>query len=99
MARSTRPNGEHCQTVDQEEQHDDGRNHDAEVEQIEQVRAECAAERAGDAGEAIGAIGDPQLVRHDDAQRLGKAQRDDRQIVATQAHRDRGPPARRRQRG
>ena len=47
---------------------------------------ERAAERAGDAGEAVGAIGDPQLVRHDDAQRLGKAERDDGEVVAAQAH-------------
>ena len=76
------------QPVDQEEQHDDGRDHDAQEEQVEQVRAERAAEGAGDAREAVGAVGDPQLVRHDDAQRLGKAQRDDGQVVAAQPHGD-----------
>ena len=34
------------QTIDQKEQHDDGRNHDAEIEEIEQVRPELRRERA-----------------------------------------------------
>src|SRR5262245_7261392 len=70
------------QAIDEEEEDDDRADHNAKIEEIEEVGPKFGPKGAGNAGEAIGAIGNPQLVRHDDPEALGKAKRDNGQVVA-----------------
>ena len=64
-------------------QADHGPDDDDEL-QVEQQRAEHAAPRGGDGGNAVGAVGQPDFVGGGKAYHLGKAEGDDGEIVAAQ---------------
>ena len=64
-----------------------GERDDGQVHDVERLRGDAAAPRTGNARNAVGAVGQPQLVAGDQADDLREPERDDGQIVAPQARR------------
>ena len=82
------PERRRAQAFGQHKGHGDDRHDDGEVQQIERFGRQAPAPGPGDAGDSVGAVGQPDRVAGDDAYGLGEAQRDDGQIVAAQTHGD-----------
>ena len=64
--------------------HGHRRGGEGEEDQVERLRRHAAPPRSGDAGDSVGAVGEPDLVAGGEPHDLGEAQRDDGQVVAAQ---------------